>query len=256
MLSLARPIRHIVNVFVQPWLTALLLLAAALILGLLGRTTARRWLAACAALLAYLGSTSLVGRALLAPLESEYPALEQAGTLPAVSYVVVLGSDYNPRDRVPITAALDADGLARIVEGIRLVRRLANAKLVVSGGAPAYRVPPAQGYAMLARELGVPAASVVVSDRALDTTDEARNIAQLLAHAPFLLVTSASHMPRAMRLMRLAGANPIAAPTLQRADAGAQNWWDSLLPSPDGLESTQRALHEYLALAALAAGFD
>jgi hypothetical protein len=56
--------------------------------------------------------------------------------------------------------------------------------------------------------------------------------------------------------MRLAGASPIAAPTAQRAHAGVRGWWETLLPSPEGLGSTQRALHEYLALTALAAGLD
>lgn len=249
-------VRQAVDVLAFPWTTALLLLVAGLSCGLFGHRLIKRGLLVAAGLVGYLGSTSLVGSALLAPLENAYPALRDDQPLPQVSYVVVLGSGYDPRDHVPVTAALDPDGLARIVEGVRLVRRLGMARLLVSGGAPAGRVSPAVGYSALASDLGVPPASLTVSDRALDTSAEARAIAQLVGAAPFILITSAYHMPRAMRAMKLAGVHPIPAPTGQRAESGVISSWNRLIPGPGGLEGTQRALHEYLGLAASAAGFD
>ena len=196
-----------------------------------------------------------MGDALLGPLEREYPPL-QDGSLPAVGYVVVLGSGYEPRDGIPVTAALDEDGLVRIVEGVRLMRRLGAVKLVVSGGAPPGRTPPAFGYAKLARGLGVDDASLVVLSGSLDTSAEARSVAALLGAAPFILVTSAYHMPRAMRLMERAGAHPFPAPTGQLVNESANGGWSSLLPTSGGLGKTERALHEYLGLAALAVGVD
>jgi uncharacterized SAM-binding protein YcdF (DUF218 family) len=71
---------------------------------------------------------------------------------------------------------------------------------------------------------------------------------------PFLMVTSAYHMPRAMRLMERKGAHPIPAPTGQRVNESARAGWRSLLPTADGLRKTDRALHEYLGFAAIAAG--
>jgi len=62
-------------------------------------------------------------------------------------------------------------------------------------------------------------------------------------------VTSAYHMPRAVRLMQLAGAHPIPAPTGQLAprqlDFGALAW----IPRSGSLHKTERALHEYMGLA-------
>src|SRR5437016_9603084 len=109
----------------------------------------RTWLLTLAAVIAYLGAIVPVGDALLSPLEHKYSPVRENVALPAVDYVVVLGSGYAPHDGIPITAALDEDGLVRIVEGVRLVRRLGSARLVVSGGARTGRAPPAQGYAGL-----------------------------------------------------------------------------------------------------------
>lgn len=210
------------------------------------------WLLGSAAVVAYLGAISPVGDALLGPLERQYSPLRDDQTLPFVGYVVVLGSSYAPRTGIPVTGALDEDGLARVVEGVRLVRARGIAKLVVSGGAVTGETPSALGYAMLARSLGVDAASLVVLDDSLDTTDEARAIATVVGAARFILVTSAYHMPRAVRLMRRAGLHPIPAPTAQRVAEASGFRPGRWLPSSRGLRKSEHALHEYLGLVALA----
>jgi len=97
-------------------------------------------------------------------------------------------------------------------------------------------------------------ASLVVLQSPLDTGAEARAIASLLNGAPFVLVTSAYHMPRAVRLMQRAGQHPIPAATGQRVGAfpgwGLHRW----LPTSAGMRDSEIALHEYLGLAALAVG--
>jgi uncharacterized SAM-binding protein YcdF (DUF218 family) len=70
-------------------------------------------------------------------------------------------------------------------------------------------------------------------------------------------VTSAYHMPRAMLLMRRAGADPIPAPTGQRVLSGtAGERWHALLPGAGGLRDTELAIHEYLGLAAIKVGLE
>src|SRR5262249_37828707 len=161
-----------------------------------------------AALGLYVCAVGLVGTLLLLPLERQYAPLPDDKELPQVGYVVVLGSGYQPRDRVPITAALDREGLMRIVEGVRLERQIAGARLVVSGGSIRGRLASsARGYARLATALGIESQSLIILDRATDTSAEARDVDAVLHSAPFLLVTSAWHMPRAMRLMQRAGAH-------------------------------------------------
>jgi uncharacterized SAM-binding protein YcdF (DUF218 family) len=246
-------LKYILEVLLSPWVLALLIALAAGLCRLRGRWRFARGLAVAALLLAYLAAIVPVGDALLGPLERSFPPLSQRGPLPAVNYVVVLGSGYVPRNEVPITAALDEDGLARIIEGVRLARLLGPVRLVVSGGASPEATPSAVGYAALARDLGVSDASLVVLDQPRDTRAEARAIAALLGQQPFLLVTSAYHMRRAIWLLRRAGAQPIAAPTGQIADKGRIGWSD-FLPSSGGLRRTERALHEYFGMFALTVG--
>jgi uncharacterized SAM-binding protein YcdF (DUF218 family) len=245
-------VKQLISALVSPVLAVFLIVTASLIFMAFRRRVISRYLLVCAALVGYLGSIPLVAEMLVGPLERQYPPLRQDQPLPAVGYIVVLGSGYTPHDGIPITAALDADGLARVVEGVRLARLRGPVRLVLSGGAPVGHLPPAIGYAELARGLGMSDTSLVVLSQSLDTSEEAQTVARLLGRAPFILVTSAYHMPRAMRLMRRAGTSPIPAPTGQRAGVPNHPWY-GLLPSSGGLETTQRALHEYLGLAALAA---
>lgn len=231
-----------------PLVAAIILAALAYACALAGRRRMGRWIIVTACLIAYGGSTNLVGDALLGPLESRFPPFAESAA-PPVSAVVVLGSSFSPRDGIPVTAALDPDGLARITEGVRLVRHAAGRRLVVSGGAPSGREPSAHGYALLAVELGMDASSVTTLARPLDTREESKEIAALIGNTQFVLVTSAYHMPRAVALMEQAGTHPIAAPTGHLVNHAARWSWTALLPEASGLKKTERALHEYLGLA-------
>jgi uncharacterized SAM-binding protein YcdF (DUF218 family) len=201
-----------------------------------------------AALFGWLTATPLVGSWLLAPLERQYPPL--AAPPDDIHYVVVLGSSYLPRDGIPVTAAIDDAGLKRLVEGVRLQRLLPGSTLVVSGGATSGGYAPAVGNAMLAQSIGVPEESLRRLLRPLDTRGEAAEVSALIGSSPFLLVTSAGHMPRAMEYMRRAGANPVAAPTGQKTGNGPF-YLRTLIPNSDGLRMTEDAIHEYLGWLAL-----
>ena len=187
-------------------------------------------MSALAVLIVYLGAHRTCRQCAAWSARATVSAAAHGSPLPAVQYIVVLGSGYEPRDGIPVTAALDEAGLVRIVEGIRLMRRLGATRLVVSGGAPPGQGRSAIGYAQLARELGVSDSSLVILDTPRDTAAEARVVVELLGQSPFVLVTSAFHMPRAMRLMQRVGAHPIPAPTGQLADNAAIRWGD-LLPN-------------------------
>lgn len=247
-------LKHLFGSFATPLMMALLLGVAALLSRARGRRRVALWLASGAAAILYLGSLIAVGEALLAPLERQYPPLPADAPLRNVGAIVVLGSSYTPRGSIPVAAALDADALVRVLEGLRLARRLPGARLILSGGAPPGFTPGALGYAALAREFDVADASIVLLQSPLDTAAEARAVAALLDGAPFVLVTSAYHMPRAMRLMQRAGQHPIPAPTGQRVGGSPGTGLHRWLPTSTGMRDTEIALHEYLGLAAIALG--
>ncbi|MEJ2700306.1 MAG: ElyC/SanA/YdcF family protein, partial [Desulfuromonadales bacterium] len=150
---------------------------------------------------------------------------------------------------------LSATGLVRLDEGIRLYRQLPAARLVLSGG-PVYGSDTmAEGYARAALALGVPASALVKLDTPRDTAEEARAVRKLLGVGrPFLLVTSASHMPRAMRLFQRGGLKPIPAPTRHESLRENRSRFRYLVPSAQQLRKTERAFHEYVGM--LAVGFD
>jgi uncharacterized SAM-binding protein YcdF (DUF218 family) len=241
--------KHLAALAATPLACAFLITLGGLIVRLFGRRRIATVLWSAAAILLYVAAIGPVADALLEPLEVRYPPLGVDQILPAVPYIVVLGSDYAPRDGIPITAALSGDALARIAEGVRLMRTLHGARLVVSGGALPDRTPSAIGYSVFAVDFGVDPAEIIKLDQSLDTADEARSVSAVVGQSPFILVTSAYHMPRAMRLMQRAGAHPIAAPTGQLAPRhsyfGVQAW----IPSVGSLRKSDRALHEYLGLA-------
>jgi uncharacterized SAM-binding protein YcdF (DUF218 family) len=247
-------IKYVAGALAAPLVLAPLIALLAAAFRISGRCRTAAWLLVSAAAVVYLGAMGLVGNTLLRPLEGRYPPLQDT-SLPPVGYVVVLGSSYTPHDGVTVTAALDSDGLARIVEGVRLARRLA-VRLIVSGGAPRGKTPAAFGYAKLAHDLGIDDASLFILPESLDTADEARSVVSMVGTAPFILVTSAYHMPRAMLWMRRVGAHAVPAPTGQLVNESARYHWDVVLPSSNGLQKSERALHEYLGLAALAAGVE
>ena len=110
-----------------------------------------------------------MGDWLLNPLETRYPPLHDESAL-QVRWIVVLGSSYTPHDGIPVTAALDQDGLVRIVEGVRLDASQSRGQAAGVGRRPPTGCrDPQQGYAELARDLGIDEDSLVVSDQALDT---------------------------------------------------------------------------------------
>lgn len=248
-------IKAIASIFGQPVLIGTILTMIAAVLWLAGRRRSAAGITLSAIVVFYLGSISAVADAILHPLEARFAPLSEEAGLSGIAFIVVLGSGYFPRDNVPVTAAIDGEGLARIVEAVRLARRYGTT-IVVSGGARAGAVAPASGYAVLARELGIGEDSLLVSPEGLDTHAEALAIARLVNGRRFILVTSAAHMPRAMALLRRIGLDPLPAPTAQHVFPldfpGLRRWF----PSTNGMRKIEIALHEYLGLLAIRLGWD
>lgn len=192
---------------------------------------------------------------LLWPLEHRYPpiiSLRSAdihNRLLAAGYVVVLGGAYVSNPGIPITSQLNENTMDRLAEGIRLYRELPGSRLVVSGGAMDYPVPQAVIMATAAEELGAKPEDIVLESQSRDTPDAARLIKPIVGAKPFLLVTSASHMPRSMALFEKLGMHPIAAPSDYLAKGGGKITFYDFLPALQGVVKTHRAMHEYLGLA-------
>lgn len=188
--------------------------------------------------LLFLISLGPVANAILRPLEHWYPVYEGGERF---RNIVVLGGGRIVDRRLPVSSQLTDASRARILDGVRLYRSMPGARLILTG----HMVAPAM--ARMALDLGVPEADLVQADEPLDTKDEARTVRRLLGDQPFLLVTSASHMPRAMGLFRKQGLDPTPVPVRHLIQIPETAPW---IPRPAGreLRKTERAVYEYLGI--------
>lgn len=210
--------------FVSFWLMPLSAIVVALAAGLWLMRHPRRarlgWTIAAVALgLLVVSGNHYVAYALVRPLETRYapiPELRTGEPLPAAlaacRYVVVLGGGNGHSAGMAATSQLSLSALGRIVEAVRLLRALPDAKLLVSGPSDGRHTAHAVVLARAAMSLGIAENRIVLIDQALDTEDEARLTRAQVGDAPVALVTSAWHMTRAMALFRSAGLSPLPCP--------------------------------------------
>ena len=98
----------------------------------------------------------------------------------------------------------------------------------------------------LAFELGISKDDIILETASMSTFDEARFIKPIVKSERFLLVTSASHMPRAMALFKKLGMNPIPAPTGHLIKYYGKAF--SIFPGTENLLNSDALICEYLAL--------
>lgn len=210
--------------------------------------------------LLFVFSWPLTSAAILRPLESRYPALgpEQMASLDwdQLDTIVVFAGCGMMVESRPVTQQVGDSAAVRLIEGIRLYRACPACTMILSGGGPGcdleapYERLTNYRYAVT---LGVAPDDIVIERESWDTVDQARILRDMLGDEPFLVVTSASHMPRTMALLEAQGLNAIAAPTDYAIDASTLVHWDAprlyrLYPDARSLWRSERAVYEYLGL--------
>lgn len=208
-----------------------------------------RWLVTAGTALLVAASFGPAADALLRPFEAGHPAYGGPAEGPPARWVVVLGCGYRPDPSVPATARVPGGGVVRLAEGVRAYRANPGSRLLVLIGGADAADGRAEAVGELLTAFGVPPADVVTDATGRSTAEEADVIRQVVGDERFVLVTSASHMPRAVQLCRDRGLDPIPAPT-DHAVAGGEYPALNALPSPGNLDRTQRAGSETLGWAA------
>ena len=189
-----------------------------------------------------------VSERLLKPLEYIYPPLIQPVNMEDVRWIVVLGGGHISDPRLPVTSQISDLSLIRLVEGIRLHREIPKSKLILSGGTVFDPVSEANVMAEVAVAIGVKKENLVLEEDSKDTEDQARFICGMLKQERFILVTSASHMPRSMILFKKLGMHPIPAPTEYQVKGRRWTAPKRFYPTADGLVKAERAFYEYIGL--------
>jgi uncharacterized SAM-binding protein YcdF (DUF218 family) len=236
-------VRVLLQAFIQPiGLSAILVLA--------GAVSGRPAISLAGLALLWLLGTPVVSDAILGPLERGFPALDVAECSPADAVVIVSGNVLNGVNRVGVQWGPSAN---RFHDGVRLVLAQRAPLLIVAGAAPQHHGQVSQGEilrdAAVAR--GVRREQVLITGPVSTTADEARAVGALCRSRgirSIIVVTSAWHMPRAMRLFRQTGLAVAAFPTDQRVHAHARFAIARLLPRARTLANSDAAIHEYWGL--------
>jgi uncharacterized SAM-binding protein YcdF (DUF218 family) len=103
--------------------------------------------------------------------------------------------------------------------------------------------------ARIATGLGVNPDDIVQENTSRDTKDEARIVRSMIHETPFVLVTSAYHMPRSMALFKAQGMHPIPAPTghhILSDERHLSPYW--FFPSTYNIMEAEIVLHEVLGI--------
>lgn len=172
-------------------------------------------------------SHSSFSNLLLEPLETSYPKLENISK--NTKYIVLLGGDMENRGW----------------EILKQYNRINGAKIIIQGYEGNSNIPEAIKTANVLKEIGIPSKDILVFTEPKDTREEAKNISKMVGKKPFIMVTSAYHMKRAMMIFENENLNPIPAPTnFLIKDT------DNLLSLPNGynLYKTEKAWHEYMGI--------
>lgn len=182
---------------------------------------------------------------LLKPLENEYKAYLDIN--PNIKYLMVLGHGHVTNNEISPHSQLSGSALMRLTEGIRIFKKLNNAKLILSGYAGDDDITP---HAIISKNvaisMGVDENSIITFEKAKDTKEESLFAKELVKDEKLILVTSAFHMKRAVKLFKEENINLIPAPT----DFLAKEKNDYLRePNSKELRKTELAFHEYIGLA-------
>jgi uncharacterized SAM-binding protein YcdF (DUF218 family) len=235
--------------YLQPILTAAVLLAfAAAGFARRGRVTAAARTAWLAGALLFLSSWPPAAAFFAWTLEAGLPSAAPADS-GAQAIVVLAANLYAPNPPRPFRILGQGSHL-RCQCALWLYRNGRQLPILASGGLDG-EVVVAEEMARVLRTEGVPPEHVLTESRSLNTYENARFSAQMLAAMGIrriILVTEAYHMKRAGLAFRRQGME------VWQAPCGFRSWefqwrWTQFFPAAKALLGTEDALHEWMGLA-------
>jgi len=195
---------------------------------------------------------------LVKPLENPYPPILELEHFSELSenpppVIVVMGSGHYTSDKFPAINQLSNNAVHRMNEGLRLHQWLPGSTLVLLGGSLHNEVFTSELQFSALLELGIDTTGIRVLTGALNSEEEAIQVRNFInqefnAEIPLVLVTSATHMHRSLKLYQAAGLDPIPAASNHYLQGPPKSFWNYLSWSPGRLEVSHRAVHEYFGI--------
>ncbi len=220
-----------------------------------------KWLVILSFLILFIAGNRYASFALARTLEWRYATQAEP---PSADVIVVLGGGTEPqvppRPIVEVNAAAD-----RMFYGAELYKEGKAPRILLSGGDIEFlstgTQSPAQDMAAIMEMLGVPESALILQGNSQNTHEDAVYSCQWVKdHGlnSILLVTSATHMPRAMMLFEKEGCRVTAAPTDFTVTYAAwdrlwhpnvEEFFINLVPNYSNLSLFTRSLKEYIGIA-------
>lgn len=199
---------------------------------------------------AYSLGSPLIATQLIGPLEEQYPPFDTA-TRQHFDAIVVLGGGVYETGTLRPRTVLSEFTLVRTLCGVDLFSQGVADQVVMSAGdATILGYGPEESVEMkrFAVRLGLSPEAILTENRSRTTYESAVETKRLLGNKAVLLVTSASHMPRAMAHFRMQGLNATAAPCGYTLKDRSDHFWRGqpfdLLPRADVLVISTNAISE------------
>lgn len=243
--------------FIYPLGLASLLILAAIFL--YRRQSWQRASLIMAFLLLWLGGNRFVAYSLARPLEWQHLP---ASAIPPADVIVVLGGGTRTQDHPrPLTEV--GEGGDRVIYATYLYRAGIAPHILVTGGRlpnSEENIADAENMRTLLELFNIPSEAIWLESTALNTYENAlysQSILQERGINRIILITSAIHMPRSVKIFEKRGFEVIPAPTDFEVTESAwnlmthgtwQNWLILLVPNANNLELTTRALKEYIGI--------
>ncbi|MBD2665462.1 hypothetical protein B6N60_04400 [Richelia sinica FACHB-800] len=179
--------------------------------------------------------------------------------IPNAEAIVVLGgatkSAQWPRPTVDLSEPGD-----RVIYAAQLYRQKKAPTIILSGGRIDWRgsgAPEAADMANILTSIGIPSTAMIQEPDSLNTYQNATNVKKILDERGIkrvLLITSAMHMPRSLKIFQRQGIDAIPTPTdflvsqsdLEELGSTPKAAILNLLPDTANLDQFTRALKEYI----------
>ena len=266
-----------VGIVANPLFVGMMIVVAGLILAVMRRRKGAIWLSAISFAWFWFWSMPIVGRWLCLPLEEDYP-VQLAEDMPEADAIVVMGGGVWGTTNYPYASL--RDGADRAWHAARLWKA-GKVPIIIPSNVDAELCD-----VKLLVDLGVPREAVMLENKAVNSEENAKFVAEILAaassakamearrnakvtaaqagqaqwacqaertrepSAKILLVTSACHMKRSLYMFEKYAPEIECIPAA--TDYQALPWKDnpfrfrSLLPSIDALSRNNSFIHEYI----------